>query len=159
MTAQQFAVDAIEELIVEVQMRLREAMRMRNIDQRTLAGVLGLSEGRVSIMLGGRSNLTLDTIARVLHACGARASFHAVPLQLTLPAWLKMTAKDITAIRRFNETTDDGQEYDVPKAQMLRLEELGFVQRVRGRGRRYEPTGLALFLHAVDTTAQAEEAQ
>ena len=44
---------------------------------------------------------------------------------ISAPAWL--TNEDRKAFERFNETTEDGEGYDVPKPMMKRLAEIGVV--------------------------------
>ena len=46
----------------------------------------------------------------------------------------ELSADERAAARRFCETCEDGQEYDVPQAMMRRLEEVGLVI-YGGRGR------------------------
>jgi hypothetical protein len=51
--------------------------------------------------------------------------------------WLGwLTTEEMTALRRFHETTADDESYDVPKPMMKRLAEIGAVQHV-GFGRYY----------------------
>ncbi|GHH16158.1 hypothetical protein GCM10008023_19840 [Sphingomonas glacialis] len=63
-----------EELILQAQMLIQAAINERGISQKDLAGLLGVAPSYVSQMLGDSArNLTLRTIARVLHALGRRA--------------------------------------------------------------------------------------
>ncbi|WP_371763345.1 hypothetical protein [Massilia sp.] len=54
----------------------------------------------------------------------------ALAQQAGAPALLN--ADELAALRRFNETCEDGEGYDVPKPMMRRLSEIGVVQRLSG---------------------------
>lgn len=63
-----------EELILEAQMLIQRAINEASITQKELADLLDVRPSYVSQMLGDSArNLTLRTIARVLHALGRRA--------------------------------------------------------------------------------------
>lgn len=65
---------AEEDLILEAQMLIQQALNERGLLQKDLADLLGVRPSYVSQMLGlsGR-NLTLRTIARALHVLGSTA--------------------------------------------------------------------------------------
>lgn len=46
---------------------------------------------------------------------------------------VKFTPEELTAFKRFCETCEDGEGYDVPKEMMERLARIGLVEHV-GRG-------------------------
>ncbi len=63
-----------EELILEAQMLIQRAINEASITQKELADLLDVRPSYISQMLGDSArNLTLRTIARVLHALGRRA--------------------------------------------------------------------------------------
>ena len=67
-----------EDLILEVQMMIQRELRERGVSQKQLADLLGRGESFVSQMLGlSPRNLTLRTIARVMHALGTKAEIRA----------------------------------------------------------------------------------
>lgn len=53
-----------------------------------------------------------------------------------------LNAEELAGLRRFKETCDDGEGYDVPKAMMQRLAEIGVVRRTSGSY--YETTDFGL---------------
>lgn len=74
-TEAEFDVLVVEEdLILEAQMLIQQALNERGLLQKDLADLLGVRPSYVSQMLGlsGR-NLTLRTIARALHVLGSTA--------------------------------------------------------------------------------------
>ena len=67
---------AIEELIFDVQYTIQKLMKRANISQKELAKRLGCSAPRVSQILSDEgANVTIETLARVLHALGAECDF------------------------------------------------------------------------------------
>ena len=64
---------------------LARARRASNLTQRELADLLQVSEGRVSQVLSGETDLKLSTIARYLRAMGYQATIDAVPADPDLP--------------------------------------------------------------------------
>jgi transcriptional regulator with XRE-family HTH domain len=63
-----------EELIMEVTETLCEILEKDNISRKELATLLGKSKGFVSQLLNGGRNLTLRTLADVLHVLGYKIS-------------------------------------------------------------------------------------
>ena len=61
---------AREELILEVTEVLCKIMRDEDITRKQLADLLGKSKGDVSQLLNGERNLTLRTVADILHVLG-----------------------------------------------------------------------------------------
>jgi len=61
-------------LIMEVTERLCELLEKEKISRKELADRLGKSKGFVSQLLNGGRNLTLRTVADILHVLGYRAS-------------------------------------------------------------------------------------
>lgn len=60
-------------------------------------------------------------------------------------------ADELEALHRFYETTEDGQDYDVPVPMMKRLAVIGLVRRVTGN--RYEFTNFGLSVRNGDFDA------
>jgi transcriptional regulator with XRE-family HTH domain len=65
---------AQEDLILEVTETLCELLEKEKISRKELADRLGKSKGFVSQLLNGGRNLTLRTVADILHVLGYRAS-------------------------------------------------------------------------------------
>jgi transcriptional regulator with XRE-family HTH domain len=65
---------AQEDLILEVTETLCELLAKEKISRKELADRLGKSKGFVSQLLNGGRNLTLRTVADILHVLGYRAS-------------------------------------------------------------------------------------
>jgi transcriptional regulator with XRE-family HTH domain len=65
---------AEEELILEVTEVLCELLEQEQISRKKLADLLGKTKGFVSQLLNGGRNLTLRTVADILHVLGYRAS-------------------------------------------------------------------------------------
>jgi DNA-binding Xre family transcriptional regulator len=61
---------AQEDLIMEVTERLCELLEKEKVSKKELADRLGKSKGFVSQLLNGGRNLTLRTLADILHALG-----------------------------------------------------------------------------------------
>jgi len=64
---------AQEDLILEVTEKLCELLEKEKISRKELADRLGKSKGFVSQLLNGGRNLTLRTVADILHVLGYRA--------------------------------------------------------------------------------------
>jgi len=65
---------AQEELILEVTETICELLEKEKISRKELAERLGKSKGFISQLLNGGRNLTLRTVADILHVLGYRAS-------------------------------------------------------------------------------------
>jgi transcriptional regulator with XRE-family HTH domain len=65
---------AQEELILEVTETICELLENEKVSRKELADRLGKSKGFVSQLLNGGRNLTLRTVADILHVLGYRAS-------------------------------------------------------------------------------------
>jgi len=65
---------AQEELILEVTETICELLEKEKISRKELADRLGKSKGFISQLLNGGRNLTLRTVADILHVLGYRAS-------------------------------------------------------------------------------------
>jgi len=63
--------------IVDGSALLARVFRASGLTQRQLAAQAGVSEGRVSQVLGGEENLRLSTVSRYLHAMGYRLNLSA----------------------------------------------------------------------------------
>jgi transcriptional regulator with XRE-family HTH domain len=61
-----------EEFILKVTEVLCKVMRDENVSRKQLADLLGKSKGDVSQLLNGERNLTLRTVADILHVLGYR---------------------------------------------------------------------------------------
>jgi transcriptional regulator with XRE-family HTH domain len=68
---------AQEELILEVTETLCELLEKEKISRRELADRLGKTKGFVSQLLNGGRNLTLRTVADILHVLGYRVALKA----------------------------------------------------------------------------------
>ena len=66
-------------------------------------------------------------IGKIRAAIEALRSALAPQAQQEPVAWPALNQEEHAALERFNETCEDGQEYDVPKAMMQRLSEIGVV--------------------------------
>lgn len=65
---------AQEDLIMEVTERLCELLEKEKVSRKELADRLGKSKGFVSQLLNGGRNLTLRTVADILHVLGYKVS-------------------------------------------------------------------------------------
>jgi transcriptional regulator with XRE-family HTH domain len=65
---------AQEDLILEVTETICELLEKEKISRKELADLLGKTKGFVSQLLNGGRNLTLRTVADILHVLGYRAS-------------------------------------------------------------------------------------
>jgi len=65
---------AQEELILEVTETICDILEKEKISRKELADRLGKSKGFISQLLNGGRNLTLRTVADILHVLGYRAS-------------------------------------------------------------------------------------
>jgi transcriptional regulator with XRE-family HTH domain len=65
---------AQEELILEVTETICDILEIEKISRKELADRLGKTKGFVSQLLNGGRNLTLRTVADILHVLGYRAS-------------------------------------------------------------------------------------
>ena len=65
---------AQEDLILEVTETICELLEKEKISRKELADRLGKSKGFISQLLNGGRNLTLRTVADILHVLGYRAS-------------------------------------------------------------------------------------
>src|SRR4030043_1944426 len=68
---------AQEDLIIEVTETLCELLEKEKISRKELADRLGKTKGFISQLLNGGRNLTLRTVADILHVLGYRASLTA----------------------------------------------------------------------------------
>lgn len=75
----------------------------------------------------------------------------AAPEQLEPVAWPTLTQDERAALERFDETCQDGQQYDVPKAMMMRLSEIGVVHHLGGQVYCFTEVGRA----TIDTQPKA----
>ncbi len=65
---------AQEDLILEVTETICELLEKEKVSRKELADRLGKSKGFISQLLNGGRNLTLRTVADILHVLGYRAS-------------------------------------------------------------------------------------
>ena len=108
--AKEAEVFAIEELIAETQYCIQSVMKEKGVRRSELAKRLGCSAANVTRMLSEDSNLTLESIARVLHAvddkCMIRSKFLEESVRRSavqnvyscdgLPKWLAQETSDTT---------------------------------------------------------------
>jgi transcriptional regulator with XRE-family HTH domain len=78
-TPESEAMLAEERLVVVATEAIHEAMELRGISKRELAGKLGVRRSEISQRLSGRRNMTLRSLAAVLHALGVRAKLSLEP--------------------------------------------------------------------------------
>lgn len=57
---------------------------------------------------------------------------------------LEISSEELKAFERFNETTDDGEGYDVPKEMMKRLADIGLLNNLSAGY--YRATNLGLLI-------------
>lgn len=69
-TANEDVETAVQDLIVDTQFRIEQLMRDRKMTRANLARSLGVSNSRVTQLFGHRRNITLETVARIIHALG-----------------------------------------------------------------------------------------
>lgn len=77
-TPESEALLAQETLVLDATEIVYEAMEIRGINGRELADRLGVRPSEVSQRLSGRRNLTLRSLAAMLHQLGAHAELHLV---------------------------------------------------------------------------------
>ena len=87
--------------VVDGSALLARTFRATGLTQRQLAMKTGVSEGRVSQVLGGEENLRLSTVSRYLHAMGYRLNLSATNLtdETTIYARRERTKRSSPAVR------------------------------------------------------------
>jgi len=78
-------IEAIEWFVADTQFRLHQLLEAKNVSRADLAKRLGMSRSRVSAMFKASSNLTLETVAKVLAVLGetdAKLSSPAIEARL-----------------------------------------------------------------------------
>jgi transcriptional regulator with XRE-family HTH domain len=65
-------IEAEENLLLDYQFLVQELMVKKNISRADLSAATGLSQARLSQLLGSEANPTLKTMARIIHALGER---------------------------------------------------------------------------------------
>ena len=90
--------------VVDGSALLARTFRATGLTQRALATRAGVSEGRVSQVLGGEENLRLSTVSRYLHAMGYRLNLSATNLAdgTTIYARREKAKRSLSAIRQFS---------------------------------------------------------
>jgi hypothetical protein len=68
--AEEAEVFAVEHFIADTQFRLHQLLEVKGVSRSELAAKLGVPKSRVTAMFGSHSNLTLQTIGRILFALG-----------------------------------------------------------------------------------------
>jgi transcriptional regulator with XRE-family HTH domain len=63
---------AQEEAVAHVALQIAETLERSGFSQRQLANLVGVTEGRISQILGAESNPTVKTLAKIGHALGRR---------------------------------------------------------------------------------------
>ena len=76
---------AAADLAAQVMRILEQALDVSGLDQKTLAGKLGVTQGRVSQVLNGDGNLRIAAVARYLRALGYNTHLSATPVDPTKP--------------------------------------------------------------------------
>jgi transcriptional regulator with XRE-family HTH domain len=84
---------AIEGFVADVQFRLHQIMKAKNISRTELAERLGVRKSRISNIFGHNSNITLETLGRVLHALGEEGTL-STPTADNRLAELSSSAKE-----------------------------------------------------------------
>lgn len=94
----------------------------------------------------------LDGIYDELEALEKDSAAPAAPVAVGLPDLPEQMARDLA---RFNETCEDGQEYDVPKERMRAMASFGLVRWCGGSRFEITDCGIAV-LESVDAAAPAQ---
>ena len=68
--AEEAEVFAVEHFIADTQFRLHQLLEVKGVSRSELAAKLGVPKSRVTAMFGSHSNLTLQTVGRILFALG-----------------------------------------------------------------------------------------
>lgn len=90
--------EAAAELALEMSEILRHAFRARpDIDQKTLARLIGVSEGRVSQILHSDGNLHVSTLAKYLRALGYSLQVKPRSIAEEAPPLRRNTRRGVTA--------------------------------------------------------------
>ena len=87
--------------IVDGSALLARVFRASGMTQRQLAAKAGVSEGRVSQVLGGEENLRLSTVSRYLRAMGYRLNLSATNMldSTTIYARSKRTDRSVPTVQ------------------------------------------------------------
>lgn len=120
---------AEEELILQAQMLIQRTLNTRKMSQKELARKLGVGDSYISQMLGDSArNLTLRTIARVLHALGLRG-------EVKLGDPIDFDGSNVT------ERIMDDVEVTAASAPMMRSDvwDVGVALKPRRKGRARRP--------------------
>lgn len=104
---------AQEELILEVTEKICDILENENISRKELADRLGKSKGFISQLLNGGRNLTLRTVADILHVLGYKVS---------LTPYLEKGSRQARKIVEFQTY------YTPPKKPVENWKKLGFSQ-------------------------------
>ena len=109
-----------EFLIGDVTETIAGLLDSLSISQRELAERLGVTEGRVSQILGGSGNLTLRSLAAVGWALGIKFGLRATPMvdrsatpavdDSPAPAWLRSVGGEARLVRGYQKETPSGLE-------------------------------------------------
>jgi transcriptional regulator with XRE-family HTH domain len=78
---------AVEGFRVDVQHQIQAAMNRRGMTQRDLARRLELTEARVSQIFSENCNLTIRSLARILHALSFECALTVRPTEHAPPGW------------------------------------------------------------------------
>jgi len=107
-------IEAEENLLIDFQFLVQEAMSARNMSRSELAARAGLSKARVTQMLGNDANPTIKSMARLFHAldervCVSRFLQEAIKIRVSEKAatqteeWQWHRTKGHRAERRIDE--------------------------------------------------------
>jgi len=86
-----------ERLIVAATEAIAEAMEKRGVNKRQLADVLDVRPSEISQRLSGRRNLTLRSLAAMLHALGARVRLSIEESEVPFTAGVQWISRDTGA--------------------------------------------------------------
>ena len=102
------------DLIMEVTETLCELLEKEKISRKELADRLGKSKGFISQLLNGGRNLTLRTVADILHVLGYRASL--TPLKEGAERQARNVIEFRTAYTQRKKPVENWEKLEVPRA-------------------------------------------
>lgn len=105
--------ESAAELALEVSVMLRHAKEARpDIDQKALAKLLQVSEGRVSQVLNGDGNIHVATFAKYMRALGYKVGLTPVVEDESAPSLVRETRRNLVAHSYRTTFVDKSGTYD-----------------------------------------------
>jgi transcriptional regulator with XRE-family HTH domain len=100
---ERFASDTAQSAaLIEAANLIAEALRGQGLKQKELAAKLAVSEGYISRLLSGDENLTVRTMARVLHSLGQKYVQRSIPQEGATVVTLQPQAVRFTTYNALN---------------------------------------------------------